>query len=155
MSILQYLKPINGTSDLNGQLSSIVPSAAGSTCGFRVFKARSLPTVNYTGTIHLIALIATFCFYPCVASSSFSSLFQEVGSQNVSLGTVPSIMEAHIKELRKQKVAGVCLVKQLPFQMHGRPLLLGDKVDRMLATSLPEEGPRSRWSGVITDSYCC
>ena len=45
-------------------------------------------------------------------------------------------MEAYTKELKKQRAAGVCHIKKLPLQKHGRPLLLSEKLDRMLQAYL-------------------
>ena len=44
-------------------------------------------------------------------------------------------METYTKELKMQRAAGVCHIKELPLQKRGRPLLLNEK-DRMLQAYL-------------------
>ena len=110
----------------------------------------------YTGIIHPITSYALFLSMLHLYFNSYDPRIRaEIGKyarvhgvaaasrvyfkkldQCVSLTTVRSIMEAYIKELKKQKVTGVCQIKQLPLQKRGRPLLLGEKVDRMLQVYL-------------------
>ena len=49
MSILRFLKPIDGISVQNGQLLSLVPSTAirGSTLGFQVLKFNKTKSIEY------------------------------------------------------------------------------------------------------------
>ena len=83
---------------------------------------------------HIHAEIGKYTSVHGVAAASW--VYSKKLDQHVSLGTMRSIMEAYIKELKKQRVAGVCQIEQLPLQKYGRPL--------QNATSLPEEDLRSR-----------
>ena len=65
-----------------------------------------------------------------------SRVYSKKLEQQVGPATVRSIMQAYIKELKKKRAAGVSQIKQLPLQKRGRPLLLGEKRDRMLQAYL-------------------
>ena len=54
-------------------------------------------------------------------------------------------MEAYIKELKKRRAAGGFQVKKLPVQKRGRPLLLGEKLDRMLQACLKRSEKQVEW----------
>ena len=69
-----------------------------------------------------------------------SRVYSKKLDQPVGPATVRSIMQAYIKELKKKRAAGVSQIKQLPLQKCGRPLLLGEKRDRMLQAYLKKVG---------------
>ena len=65
-----------------------------------------------------------------------SRVYSKKLDQQVGPATVRLIMQAYIKGLKKKRAAGMSQIKQLPLQKRGRPLLLGEKRDRMLQAYL-------------------
>lgn len=137
MSLLRYLKPMNGVPDPKGPLSSSIPSYVIAEANTRVQEAEKSrkkrgPYRSYSPTLRLE--IGKYSSQHGVAAAS--RYFTRKLKKSVSVTTIRSIRDAYRKELKLRRKRtpdlGDVELESLDPKKRGRPLLLGNYYDGII-----------------------
>ena len=127
MSILCYFN--SDLPDPTGPLSSIVPPKAIETANELVKEAESMSSQCGQYNCFTRAVIGEYSTHhgPTKTAKRFTRIFKTQINESI----VRSIEKAYRKEVsRKRKIEDDTKVSELPTKKRGRPLLLGEKIDK-------------------------